>query len=253
VQTGHLRTTWWIVACLLVAPVVACAQTNLQLWGNFTMDWVRSSRLAYELDFEPKVLLSAPDGEPGWANLDVTPNVEYSPHGWLDLVAEAGLGRTRQTDDVSSTEVTPRLGARFHLFSRAMRYHPRERAPARRWVLRDLVRVEHRNLFYSGGDTESSSTVRFRNRLEFLAPLNKERLSDDGARYLIADWEWFVPLEDQQERFANKQRIRAGLGYRRSFEWRFEALYMWTRSRNTIDEGFTTSDSIIDIRVKRVF
>ena len=95
--------------------------------------------------------------------------------------------------------------------------------------------------------------MRVRNRLEFLVPLNKERLSDDGARYLLADWEWFAPVDEPNERFANKQRIRAGLGYRRSFKWRFEFLYMWTRSRNTIDEGFSTSDNIIDLRVKRVF
>ena len=38
-----------------------------------------------------------------------------------------------------------------------------------------------------------------------------------------------------------------------TFAWRFEALYIWNRSRNTIDEGFTTSDNIIDFRVKRVW
>lgn len=84
-------------------------------------------------------------------------------------------------------------------------------------------------------------------------PLNKARVSDDGARYLLADWEWFVPLDDPAESFANKQRIRAGLGYRRSFHWRFEALYIWTRSRNTVKEGFTTSDNVINLRVKRLF
>ena len=84
-------------------------------------------------------------------------------------------------------------------------------------------------------------------------PLNKERLTDDGARYLLTDWEWFIPLSDQDERFANKQRIRAGFGYRRTFAWRFEALYIWTRSRNTIEDDFDTSDNIINIRVKRFF
>jgi hypothetical protein len=199
------------------------------------------------------VLLDAPDGDPGWRNLDVTPNVEYSMKRWIDLIVDTTVGSTTQTDDVHTIEVTPRLGARFHLFSRALRHHPLERAPARRLVVRDLVRVESRHFFYSGGDTDHSSSVRFRNRLEFLVPLNRERLTDDGARYVLADWEWFVPLDDQQERFANKQRIRAGLGYRPSVAWRFEALYIWTRSRETIDQGFNTSDNIIDIRVKRVF
>jgi hypothetical protein len=95
--------------------------------------------------------------------------------------------------------------------------------------------------------------VRFRNRLEFLAPLNKEKISDNGARYILADWEWFVPLGEPDERFASRQRIRAGIGYRRNFAWRLEVLYIWNRSRNTIGEGFTTSDNIIDIRFKRVF
>jgi hypothetical protein len=92
-----------------------------------------------------------------------------------------------------------------------------------------------RNFFYVG-DTPSDSTIRFRNRLELLVALNKDRFDDDRVRYLIADWEWLIPIDDPDERFASRQRIRAGLGYRRSFNWRYEVLYIWTRSRNTIDE-----------------
>jgi hypothetical protein len=229
------------------------AQTTTQLWGNVTFNWVKSDRLVYELDVEPKVLVDAPEGEPSWRNLDVTPNVEYSATRWLDLVADTTIGRTVQTDDVSSTELTPRFGLRFHLFSRAQEFRVLEQAPRRRVVVRDLVRIESRNFFYSGGDTESDSTVRFRNRLELLVPLNKERITDDGARYFLADWEWFVPIADANERFANRQRIRAGFGYRRNFNWRYELLYIWTRSRTTIDEEFTTNENIVNIRVKRIF
>ena len=247
---------WRALACaglFLSDPARAHAQTNVQLWGNITLNWVKSEHLTYELDLEPKVLLSAPEGDPDWRNLDVTPNVEYSPKRWLDAVVDTTIGRTKQSDDVDTVELTPRVGARFHLFSRALTNHPRERAPNRRIVVRDLVRFEARNFYYSGGDVDYSFSARFRNRLEFLLPLNRERLTDDGARYLVSDWEWFVPLSDQGERFANKQRIRAGLGYRRSVAWRFEAIYIWTRSRNTLEDDFTTSDNIIDIRVKRVF
>jgi hypothetical protein len=240
-----------VVAMLMCAPI-ASAQTTTQLWGNLTFNWVKNDRLAYELDFEPKALLAPPEGEPDWRNLDVTPNVEYSLRPWLDLVADTTIGWTLQTDDVNSTELTPRLGARFHLFSRARQFRMVEQAPRRRTVVRDLVRIESRNFFYSG-DTASDSTVRFRNRLEFLMPLNKERITDDGAHYVLTDWEWFVPLDDAEERFANRQRIRAGFGYRRNFNWRYELLYIWTRSRNTIDEAFSTNENIIDIRVKRIF
>ena len=54
-------------------------------------------------------------------------------------------------------------------------------------------------------------------------------------------------------RFAGKQRIRAGFGYRHSAAWRYQLLYMWTRSRNTIEQGFTTTENILDFQVKRVF
>jgi len=232
------------------------AQTNFQLWGNVTFNWLRSERLTYEVDVEPKVLLKKPDGDPAWRNLDVVPNVEYAANRWLDLVGEVATGYTKQTDDVNSWEVSPRAGLRAHLFSRDLHTRAprlRELPPARRIVVRDLLRVESRNLFYVGAGSGSDSSVRFRNRLELLAPLNRERLTDDGARYLLADWEWFIPLGEPDERFANKQRIRAGLGYRRDRAWRFEALYIWTRSRNTIEDGFTTSDNIVDIRLKRVF
>jgi hypothetical protein len=243
------------VCCLSIAPKAALAQTDLQLWGNVTLDWMKSERLVYELDFEPKVLLDGSEDEPGWHNLDVTPNVEYSPNGWLDLVGESTVGYTKQTDDVNSVELSPRVGVRLHLWSRytdaLIRKH--ELSPRRRLVVRDLLRVESRNLIYSGAGSGSDSSVRFRNRLEFLVPLNKQRLTQDGAAYVLADWEWFVPLNEPEERFANRQRIRTGLGYRRSSAWRYEVLYMWTRSRNTLEDGFATSDNIIDVRVKRVF
>jgi hypothetical protein len=241
------------LAAILLACAPVSAQTTLQLWGNLTFNWVKSDRLVYELDFEPKALLNPPEGEPDWRNLDVTPNVEFSPRGWLDIVLDTTIGRTMQSDDVDSIEVTPRLGLRFHLFSREQLFRVVEQAPRRRIVVRDLLRVESRNFFYSGGDVESESTVRFRNRLEFLAPLNKARITDDGARYLLADWEWFIPIDDPEERFANRQRIRTGIGYRRSFEWRFELLYIWTRSRDTVNDQFSTNENIIDIRVKRIF
>jgi hypothetical protein len=70
----------------------------------------------------------------------------------------------------------------------------------------------------------------------------------------LTDWEWFIPLNsDPKERFANKQRIRLGFGYRQDSKWRYEALYIWGRSLNTTADSFTTSDNIISLRVKRVF
>ena len=100
-------------------------------------------------------------------------------------------------------------------------------------------------------DPEDESWDLYRSyTLELLMPINRANLTDDGARYWFVDWEAFMPAGEPDERFANKHRLRAGLGYRPSQAWRFEAVYAWTRSRNTIDEGFHSSDNIIDIRLK---
>lgn len=261
---GHVPRAWplrqivWAISFVVLSTTAAHAQANLQLWGNITFNWIKGDRLTYEIDLEPKTLLSAPEGEPGWRNLDTTPSVEYAWKNWLDVTGELVTGFTKQTDDEDSFELAERVGMRFHLLSRNLptlvRDRPikSERPPKRRLILRDLTRIEQRSLFYTD-DEPNSNTWRFRNRFELLFPLNREKITDDGAKYLTSDWEWFVPLGDPTERFANKQRIRAGWGYRRNVHWRFEALYMWTRSRDTAQDSFNTSDNIINFRMKRVF
>jgi hypothetical protein len=126
-----------------------------------------------------------------------------------------------------------------------------EKQPRRRLVLRDLVRVEWRNFHYSG-DRPGSSTERVRNRVEVLFPMTRARITEDGATYLQADVEWFWTRDDLGDWFASEQRVRAGVGYRRSFTWRFDALYVWDRSRNSADEGVTTAYHAIDLGVRRV-
>ena len=257
-----MRGPAWLVVPVSVLLVcnAAEAQTNLQLWGNFTVDWQKADRLTYVFDVEPKVLLSVPPGKPGWWTIDLTPSAEYAVKKWVDLTGEVLVGYTSESDDVRSVELTPRVGLRFHLLSRGVPVRlaghliqDRELPPKRRLVLRDYLRIEWRNLLYSD-DTPTSSSARLRNRLEMQFPLNRALMTSDGARYLLADWDWFIPLpDDVTERFANKQRVRAGIGWRRNREWRFEALYIWERSLDTINDGFTTSDNVINLRVKRVF
>jgi hypothetical protein len=109
-----------------------------------------------------------------------------------------------------------------------------------------------RNLYYST-DKPDSSTARIRNRVELLYPMTRPRITDNGATYLIGDAEWFWPVDEPDERFASKQRVRGGIGYRHSFGWRFEALYIWDRARDSAEEGFTSSDQAFDVKVRRVW
>lgn len=241
------------------AALPAAAQTNLQLWGDLSLNWLRSDRLAYALDLEPQALVANTDEDAtGWWTFAVTPNVEYSAKRWLDVIGELGTGITHQTDGQGSFELTPRAGLRFHVFSRNVpnvvgrRLNPVERPPTRRFILRDRLLVEQRNLFYNH-DEPTSSTLRVRNRIELQLALNRPKVTDDGSRTLLADWEWFIPLDDPAERFASRQRIRSGLAFRHSFAWRSELVYIWTRSRDTTDEVFSTSDNAISFTLRRFF
>jgi hypothetical protein len=246
-----------LLLCASVQP--AAAQTNLQLWGDLSLNWLKSDRLAYALDLEPQALVANTDEDStDWRTFGLTPNVEYSAKRWLDVIGELGTGITHQTDGLNSFELTPRAGLRFHVFSRGLptvfgrRLLAAERPPSRRFVLRDRLLVEQRNLFYNQ-DEPTSSTVRVRNRIEFQFALNRSKVTDDGSRTLLADWEWFLPLDDPAERFASRQRIRTGLAFRHSFTWRSELVYVWTRSRDTTDEVFSTSDNAISFTVRRFF
>jgi hypothetical protein len=241
-----------IAALLIVVSSPAAAQTDTQVWANVTLDWIKSHALKLGLDIEPKALVSKPADDPDWATLDITPSVEYTRGNWFDVTGELHVGRTRQTDRQDSTEVSPRIGFRFHLLSNVRDEVSREKQPKRRLVLRNFVRIEWRNLYYSD-DTPQSSSTRFRDRVEMQFPINRRRVTDDGAFYVSTDAEWFWTRTDPPERFANKQRLRAGIGRRWTYRWRTELLTVWDRSRDSASDGFTSADVAVDLRVWRVW
>jgi hypothetical protein len=116
--------------------------------------------------------------------------------------AGGAAGRpNHQTDDLSSTEVTPRIGLRLHVLSNLRTELEEERRPRQR----------------------------------------------------LTDAEWFWPVDEPDERFPSTQRLRGGIGYRKSFAWRFEAPYVWDRSRDSANAGFTSSDQAFDLKVRRVW
>ena len=253
--TRRLRTAAGAIGALvfvLAAPSASADDTSTQLWGNATLNWIVSKQLTLGVDIEPKVLLFSTGDAPGWATLDVTPSIEYTKGNWFDVVGELLTARTHQTDDLNTTEITPRLGFRFHVLSNVADDFFKEKRPKHRFVVRDYLRFEWRNLYYST-DKPDSSTFRARNRLELEFPLNKARMTDDGAVYLMGDAELFWAVDDLDERYSNKQRVRAGIGHRRSRDWRFEWLYVWDRSRKTATDGFTTADQAFNLRMKRVW
>jgi hypothetical protein len=96
--------------------------------------------------------------------------------------------------------------------------------PKRRLVIRDLARIESRN--FSIRTAILGINHPFPESRRIPAPTEPSESGDDGAVSAQSDWEWFIPVSDPAERFASKQRIRAGLTYRHDVAWRFAALYI---------------------------
>ncbi len=117
-----------LCARLLLVSVFLCALTaafplnaqepeppkdaSEQFWANFILARPVSPRLYLEYDIEHAREVS---GEDPFRYIYGTGMVEYYPKAWLDLTGELVTGLNRLTSGENSTEVSVRLGARFHL------------------------------------------------------------------------------------------------------------------------------------------
>jgi hypothetical protein len=90
-----------------------------------------------------------------------------------------------------------------------------------------------------------SSTWTFRDRFGVAYALNRPKVTSDGAVYLTTDTEAFVPFDGG---FINEVRVRSGIGYRHSFPWRFEALYIWTGDRSRPSDALAVKNQALDLR-----
>jgi hypothetical protein len=250
-----------VLIVLLVAAGTAppaSAQATGQAWGNMVVDWLPTNRLTYEVDLEPKVQAVVHDGQSTWASVDVTPQVQYALSHWLDVLGQVDVAYRAQSDEVNSMSMTPRIGVQLHILDRILqraggRGAANEDVPRRRLTLNTLARLEHADTFYSSGDS-AKSTWRLRSRSEVAYPLNRAKTTDDGAIYATGDSELFMPVDGSGAHgIVSEVRARAGIGYRESFGWRYEALYIWNGTR-TAQSGVMAADShAIDVRIRREF
>ena len=178
--------------------------------------------------------------QPKWRSLDFQITPEYSISQNFDLMGAFYFGETFQNQTISTTEIREMLGTRIHF------------TPNRRILTRLLIRFEQRNQQDQESKTWSHST-RSRFRAETVIPLNKPTMfAGDKLWYSVVDVEAFVVMDkDVDERFANRLRFRAGLGYRLSYGLRLELMYTLQRSKNTLDGDFFTSDNIFRFRIKQ--
>jgi hypothetical protein len=220
--------------------------TSNQIWADFIVTQPWNEHWQFGLDMQGQAELDREN----WWSLRATPKAEHFVTDWLDFIGEALVAYTLQQPDLRSLELSPRIGFRLHLFNEVLDYIRPERIPLTRLDLYNLTRLEYRAFWYS--DDTSAQSWRLRSRLGGKVAINHRRLSEARTLYGILDVEVFIPLgDDIPETFANKYRIRVGFGYRVNYKWRFETLYVFDDSRNTLQDDFTQTSNVLDFRVKR--
>jgi hypothetical protein len=232
VVRGRFRKTF--VFLLLAASLPVAAQSpNTQFWGEYMLNYPFANSFNVENAFVYSTLANTPR----WRAFDYTPTLEYSLTQHIDLTLGCTLSYTAQTEDYNTFEIRPVLGTRVNF------------TPNQRVQVRVYLRLEQRNFLNLDTD-EWEKVMRPRARAEFLFPINHKGIHDDKLWYGIADVELLFATDDVEERFANRFRARAGVGYRLSYTSRFEFLYMIQQSRSGINEDYHTSDNIFRFRYK---
>ena len=178
---------------------------------------------------------------PKWRSLDYSPTLEYALTNNIDILGGGTLAYTVQQEEYNTFEARIMVGTRIHL------------TPNSRILSRLQIRLEQRN--FKNLETESWETVyRPRARAELLIPINRKTYFEDKLWYGIVDAELLFAVDDDvDERFANRFRLRTGIGYRLSYSSRVEFVYMLQKSRNGIDESFSSTDNIFRFRYKHYF
>jgi hypothetical protein len=249
-RRSRLRATFLCgltALCALVSPPAANAQTPFQFWSSGTITWLTTDRVHMRVVIQERDQLT-PDDQTKFFSISATPRFLYVVAPWIDALGEINFTRKDQSNDVDTTTVSPRVGVQLHILSRLLYgggASSREPEPRQRFDFRTLLRLEdQRESTNTNSSTTSSWT--FRDRWSVAYPLNRPKTTSVGAVYLITDIEGFVPLNGG---FVNELRLRTGPGYRLSFPWKFEWLYVWDGQRSRPSESLATKYNAFYFRV----
>lgn len=228
----HVLILWLLPLC-----AVGQQKVNGQLWLDYIPNYAKGKN-SFEAEVSYQTLLSK---QGKWRSINLTPSYERHIFKYLDLITAIPLSYTQQNEATNTAEVRLTLGTRWHL------------TPDSRIQTRLLLRWEHRSLRDFGKEGWEKSN-RSRIRAEVIIPLNRNSYSSDDMWYIQTDMEGFIVVDENvSERFANRTRNRLAIGYRLNYHMRFEAMYMYQRSRNQLEEGFDSVDHIIRLRFKHYF
>lgn len=223
-----------LALCAAMLSLQAQNTHSEQLWFEYMLNLP----FANSFNIENAIVASTVTDQPKWRSIDYTPTLEWSINDHIDVMGAVTLAFTAQTESDNTFEMRPMLGSRIHI------------TPNKRILTRVYARLEQRN-FKNLETNEWTHAWRPRARFESIIPINRASYFTDKLVYAIVDAEWLFAKNDVKERFANRFRVRTGIGYRLTYSLRFEFVYMMQQSRNEIEDGFVTSDTIFRFRIKQ--
>jgi len=224
------------VFCLLLFPQVSDAQAIDQLWLEYSPSYSLASE--YKLGMRGSYRTNLED--PRWRSIEVRLMPEKKLNSHFDLLGSLQFLHTRQYQALTSTEIRPSIGARWHFL------------PGKRVTSGLRALVEFRNVYKIEAE-EWTRTLRPRLRFFASVPLNEKSMSADRVFYATSFVEFFFQNEeDIQERFSNRFWFRLGLGYKLNKKLKFELLFNRQDSKNTINDNFEdlTKENIILFAVR---
>lgn len=208
-----------------------------QIWLDFMTLYPFNNGIIYSANLGPRFLLNQ---ENGWKSFEWNNSFFYNIVGpWLDVGAGLYIDYTIESNayGVESFELRPWAAFRLDFFRNT-----------KFWLLINN-RIEQRNMFYSG-DNPNSTSYRYRIRPELTYSINKPNFWNDRLFYFTLNTELYYPTRTSpEERFANLFVIRAGIGYRHTYSWRYHFVFQEQFAKNTINDEFQSSSVILNFRL----
>ena len=211
-----------LLLCQLFIPQLIQAQNTEQMWLEYkpTITFPKDYKLAMRGSYRTNFV------DPRWRTLELRLMPEKKLNKHVDIVASLSFLETLQYEALSTSEIRPAVGGRWHFL------------PGRRVESGVLARVEFRNV-YKQEAQEWTYTTRPRLRIFASLPLTEKSMSADHVLYATSFVEFFYQdEEDLQERYANRYWIRLGLGYRLNKKIKLELLFNRQDSKNTITTNY---------------
>jgi hypothetical protein len=228
---------FFFLGIIIFANTQLYAQINsTQLWTDFTVNKALQNSYSFDCEASYRTNLNSSDK---WHSVNITPKIEKSLGNHWDLLLYFGSINTLQQQNYNTWEIRPGLGVRFHF------------TPVRKLLIRILGRFELRNQ-YTFETRTWDVNFRSRFRLEETFFINGESFEKNDLWYILSDLELFYTVDKElEERYSDRMLLRLGVGYKLSDSWRFESIYTYQFSKNTITGEFSKDDDgIIRLRFR---